>query len=226
MRKAITFKQAFLIVVGLHVLAFVGLTQIASWRAKIAKEKREQKREQLLAYTKEVQWARTSETPRVVAYPSFKQKPKITEVKKPTTLPPSVLPKKEIEKPKVQIVQKKPFVLPKKEIPPQPKPVVVQHKPKPTPKPVETRVVYQRTITKKQNQSPTVSIQSTSTRSYSTPRSQTIDLPVSVPEIINIPFDPSPRPTNIVRSAVPNVYEPAAWVAENGQVIHSSSPYF
>ena len=127
MRKAITFKQAFLIVVGLHVLAFVGLTQVASWRAKLAKEKRDQKREQLLAHTEQVQWAQTSEKPQIVAYPSFKQ---VAEVKKPATLPPSVLPKKETEKPKPQIVQKKPVVLPKKETPPRPKPVVVQHKPK------------------------------------------------------------------------------------------------
>lgn len=70
MKKPLTFKQAGLIVIALHVVVIVAFTQYASYKAKIAKELREVKKVALLS-EKHIQqdWNKSHIKPKVVATP-------------------------------------------------------------------------------------------------------------------------------------------------------------
>lgn len=70
MKKPLTFKQASLIVIALHVIGVVVLTQYADYKAKIAKELREAKKVALLSEKRSQQdWNNSHIKPRVVATP-------------------------------------------------------------------------------------------------------------------------------------------------------------
>jgi hypothetical protein len=68
MKKPITFKQAGMIVIVLHVAGFIGFTQYASYRAAIAKQLRESKKTELLSEIRSQQdWNNVNIKPRIVA---------------------------------------------------------------------------------------------------------------------------------------------------------------
>lgn len=68
MTKPISFKQAGLIVIALHVAGFVGFTQYASYKARVARELREEKRAEMLAGNRLKQdWNNDNIKPRIVA---------------------------------------------------------------------------------------------------------------------------------------------------------------
>lgn len=68
LHKPISFKQAGIIVLALHAFAFLGFTQWSSYKAKLAKELREAKKEQLLSSTHSKQdWNNQHIKPKVVA---------------------------------------------------------------------------------------------------------------------------------------------------------------
>ena len=70
MKKPLTFKQAGLIVIALHVMGVVAFTQYASYKAKIAKELRESKKIALLSEKQSQQdWNNSHIKPKVVATP-------------------------------------------------------------------------------------------------------------------------------------------------------------
>lgn len=70
MKKPLTFKQASLIVIALHVIGVVVFTQYADYKAKIAKELREAKKVALLSEKRSQQdWNNSHIKPRVVATP-------------------------------------------------------------------------------------------------------------------------------------------------------------
>lgn len=75
MKKPITFKQAGVIVIALHVAGFIGFTQYSSYKAKIARELREEKKAEILAGNRLKQdWNNSNIKPRIVATVTPKQK--------------------------------------------------------------------------------------------------------------------------------------------------------
>jgi hypothetical protein len=175
--KAISFKTATLIVIGLHGLGFLALSQWGSFRASIAKSKWNERKERLVAQ---------SEQERLNSWPQQQAQKIKTEVQ----AVPTPTPRRE-ESP-TQIVQNKPtptpltetakqFIASKtkeatkavqqtiKSIPPKvvAKPVVkATPKPKPTP-----QVVYSKQITRNydHNSSEEIVIQRRVVRSYTVP---------------------------------------------------------
>lgn len=74
MTKPISFKQAGVIVIALHVVGFIGFTQYASYKAKVARELREEKKAELLASKPLKQdWNNSNIKPRIVATATPKQ---------------------------------------------------------------------------------------------------------------------------------------------------------
>lgn len=70
MKKPLTFKQAGLIVIALHVVGLVVFTQYASYKARVAKELREARKAALLSETHSQQdWNNSNIRPKVVATP-------------------------------------------------------------------------------------------------------------------------------------------------------------
>ena len=68
--KSISFKTAFFIVIIMHVVVFVALSEFSSWRRKIAKQQRDQKREQMLANTNTANnWPKNTKSIKVVTHP-------------------------------------------------------------------------------------------------------------------------------------------------------------
>ena len=178
--KSISFKTATLIVIGLHGLGFLALSQWGSFRASIAKSKWNERKEQLVA---------RSEQERLNNWPQQQAQKIKTEVQ----AIPTPTPRRE-ESPPTQIVKNKPAPTPTpltetakqfltsktkeatkavqqtiKSIPPKvtAKPVVKSTpKPKPTP-----QVVYSEQITRNydDNSSEQIVVQRRVVRSYTVP---------------------------------------------------------
>lgn len=74
MKKPLTFKQATIVVVALHVAGFIGITQYASYKAKLARELRDEKKAELLSNRRLKQdWNNKNIKPTVVATVASKQ---------------------------------------------------------------------------------------------------------------------------------------------------------
>lgn len=74
MKKPLTFKQATIVVVALHVAGFIGITQYASYKAKLARELRDEKKAELLSNRRLKQdWNNKNIKPKVVATVASKQ---------------------------------------------------------------------------------------------------------------------------------------------------------
>jgi hypothetical protein len=68
LKKPISFKTAAIIAVGLHVIVFVGIIALSSYRAELAKKTRELKRIELQAFTSNKDsWPTNKEKLKVVA---------------------------------------------------------------------------------------------------------------------------------------------------------------
>ena len=89
--KAISFKQAGLIVIALHVFALVGFTQWSNHKARLAKEFREAKKAQLLSETSSKQdWNNQHIKSKVVATaPTPKPTPVVS--KQPSMKPAEII---------------------------------------------------------------------------------------------------------------------------------------
>lgn len=80
--KPITFKTATFIVLGLHGLAFVGLTQWSSFKASISKSEWMKRKEQLISKPTSTEWPSSNAVTKVVT-PSPKRLPQERLVEKP-----------------------------------------------------------------------------------------------------------------------------------------------
>jgi hypothetical protein len=81
MTKPISFKQAGVIVIALHVAGFIGFTQYASYKARVARELREEKKAEMVAGNHLKQdWNNSNIKPKIVATAA----PKRTDEIKPS----------------------------------------------------------------------------------------------------------------------------------------------
>lgn len=209
--KSITFKQAFAIVVCLHIVGFVGFTQISAYRARVAKENAERKKLESQEKLPQL-WNNEGIAPRVVATPKPTTKPKKKEesqfiasiiqkynqitnslYKSWTSFNTPPVAKKYVQPKPVKVVNnnKTPVKKPVNAVPkPQPKPQTVKETPKRLPPAVEYRI-----------------------KNYNAAPPTRPKRAVAVPSLLDdVKIDESIT-----------VYEPQTWVAENGEVLTSTT---
>lgn len=76
LKKPISFKTAAVIAISLHVLVFVGVIALSSYRADLAKKARELKRQELQTFVSDKNnWPTNKEKGKIVAKPIITAKP-------------------------------------------------------------------------------------------------------------------------------------------------------